>query len=240
MPYSHRFLVSCTNSFICKQNGDGRSRTFISSILHVKILQAEQTKAENPQIPMLGTAQVLRPSLAGTVTVVLWEQAVHRNMGRSFSLEQQHRNGLVWMESLTSETSSSLSAMPVGPCNSTEKQVSHDDLVVVNKANLFPDFTLKRQKGALPKWAFSTVKTDWNPKYAVHINNSYTFYTWQYISRIVPSFSEQSQCWSIYFQKSLLPSTAGTIILTQLSPASNPPRNKVGAVWVCVGGWKIP
>lgn len=37
----------------------------------VKNLQAEQTEVENPQIPMLGTAQVLRPSLAGTVTLLL-------------------------------------------------------------------------------------------------------------------------------------------------------------------------
>lgn len=153
---------------------------------------------------MLDTAQVLRPSLAGTVTFLPWEEAVHKNVGRSFSLEQRHSHGLVWMESLTSETSSSLSTMPVGPHNSIEKQVSHDDLVVVNnKANLSPDFTLKRQKDALPKWAFSTVKTAWNLKYAVHINHSYTFYTWQYVSRILSSFSGQPQCQSIYFLKSL-------------------------------------
>lgn len=77
----------------------------------------------------------------------------------------------------------------------TEKQVSHDDLVVVNnKANLLPDFTLKRQKDALPKWAFSTAKTDWNLIYSVHINHSYIFHTWQYVSRIAPSFSGQPQC----------------------------------------------
>lgn len=37
----------------------------------LKNLQAEQTEAENPQIPVLGTARVLRPPLAGTVTFLL-------------------------------------------------------------------------------------------------------------------------------------------------------------------------
>lgn len=84
----------------------------------VKNLQAEQTEDQNPQIPMLGTAQVLRPPLAGTAGPSCYENKQStKNVGRSFSLEQRHSNGLVWMESLTSETSSSLSAMPVGPHN---------------------------------------------------------------------------------------------------------------------------
>ena len=170
---------------------------------------------------MLGTAQVQRPSLAGTVTFLLWEQTAHKNVGRFFSLEQWHSNRLVCMESLTSETSFSLSTMPVGPHNFAEKQVSHGDLVVAsNKPNLFQDFTLKIGKDALPKLAFSTVKPDWNLKYSVHMNHSYIFYTWQYVSRVVPSFSGPPQCWSFYFQKSLFPSIAGAITLAQLTPAS--------------------
>lgn len=78
-----------------------------------------------------------------------------------FYLEQWPNNGLVCMEILTSETSFSLSAMPVGPHNFTEKQVSHADLVVVSdEPNLFQDFTLKIGKDALPKLDFSTGKTD--------------------------------------------------------------------------------
>jgi len=65
------------------------------------------------------------------------------------------------MESLASETSSLLSAMPVGPHNFAEKQVSHGDLVVVSsEPNLFPDFTLEIRKDVLPKLAFSAVNPD--------------------------------------------------------------------------------
>lgn len=54
-----------------------------------------------------------------------------------------------------------LSAMPVGPHNFAEKQVSHGDLVVVsNEPNLFQDLTLKIGKDALPKLAFSRLKPE--------------------------------------------------------------------------------
>lgn len=146
------------------------------------------------------------------------------------------------MESLTSETSSSLSTMPVGPCNSTEKQVSHDGLVVVNnKANLFPDFTLKRQKDALPKWAFSTEKNRLESEICrSHQSLICILYMAMCFKNCSFFFKATTVRKHLFSEISLLPSTAGTIILTQLSPASNPPRNKVGAVWVCVGGWKIP
>lgn len=95
------------------------------------------------------------------MTVLLGEQTVHKNADGLFYLEQWHHNGLVRMEILTSETSSSLSAMPVGPHNFTEKQVSHADSVVVsNERNLFQDFTLKIGEDVLPKLDFSTRKPD--------------------------------------------------------------------------------
>lgn len=78
---------------------------------------------------------------------------------------------------------------------------------------------------------------DWNLKYSVHMNHSYIFYRWQYVSRIVPSFSGQPMLKLLFSKISLFPSIAGTIILAQLSPASTLLRNTVGEVWVCVCEW---
>lgn len=94
---------------------------------------------------MHDTAQVPMPSLAGALTFLLPEQTVHKAVSRCFSVEKWHSSGLAWMESLTPETSSSSSAMPVGPHNFTEKQVSRGDLVAdCNEWNCLQDLNTRR------------------------------------------------------------------------------------------------
>lgn len=79
------------------------------------------------------------------LTFLLPEQEVHKVVNRCFSVEKWHSSQLAWMESLTSETSSSFSAMPVGPHNFTEKQVSRGDLVAVcNEQNCLQVLNTRR------------------------------------------------------------------------------------------------
>lgn len=123
----------------------------------------------------------------------------------------------------------------------TEKQVSHDDLVVVNKASLFPDFTLKKTKRCLAKMGFFYSKNRLEPDiFCSHQTHIYILYMAVCFKNCPFLFRATTVLKHRFSKISLLPSFAGTIILTQLPPASTSPRNKVGAVWVCVRGWKIP